>query len=79
MGLENLSLFVPAPLTPPCLPAPPLYLLQKLVAGLNASTLNTGTEVVIAPPAPYLDSIGASLRGDFSLAAQVSTPSAPAD
>jgi glyceraldehyde 3-phosphate dehydrogenase len=44
--------------------------IQSLVGSLNAGNVAGSTEVVVSPPAVYLDSVRSRLRKDFAVAAQ---------
>jgi len=44
--------------------------IQSLLGSLNAGNVAGSTEVVVAPPAVYLDSVRSRLRKDFAVAAQ---------
>ena len=45
---------------------------QGWVTGLNTATVASTTEVAVAAPSLYLQSVKGSLRKDFAVAAQVS-------
>ncbi|KAI9363406.1 Triosephosphate isomerase [Zopfochytrium polystomum] len=45
-------------------------LVSTIVSGLNAASWSENVEVVIAPPAPYLDLVRSTLRKDVGVAAQ---------
>lgn len=44
---------------------------ETLVAALNNGTVSSTSEVVVAPPSLYLQSVKSHLRKDFSVSAQV--------
>jgi hypothetical protein len=50
----------------------------QLVGSLNAGNVAGSTEVVVSPPAVYLDSVRSRLRKDFAVAAQVRSVSGSA-
>jgi hypothetical protein len=44
---------------------------QELVGVLNGSSISANCEVVISPPAVYLQGVAASIRPDIAISAQV--------
>jgi triosephosphate isomerase len=44
---------------------------QQWLATLNSGKVAATTEVVVAPPFPYLSEVKSALRKDFAVAAQV--------